>query len=45
MVDAAFVGTVDKDQTTLQQEHKEVFMNANKAIMEKKVCKLLKLAC
>jgi U3 small nucleolar RNA-associated protein 7 len=36
-LDESFIGTVDKEQTTLQEEHREVFRGANKQEVEKVV--------
>ena len=35
-VDASFVGTVEKDATTLAEEHKALFAAANKKELDKK---------
>jgi U3 small nucleolar RNA-associated protein 7 len=35
-LDASFIGTIDKDQKSLQAEHNEIFSNANKSETSKK---------
>ena len=35
-LDASFIGTVDKDQRSLQAEHNDLFSNANKSEVSKK---------
>jgi hypothetical protein len=37
IIDTQFVGTVDKDQKQLQKEQDELFYQANKKVLKKKV--------
>lgn len=36
-LDSSFIGSIEKDKTTLVKEHKELFETANKNELDKKV--------
>ena len=37
LLDSSFIGSIEKDKTTLVKEHKELFETANKNELDKKV--------